>query len=109
MRYIQKIRSFFNKTKVGLAKVVMKVNLVIAAFIGAIYSFPIFADDDLSGVMENVQKDFGKDSTFIKLLYLAEIIAAVYAYHKTKNIAVLIGILVISIFLTFALTHWVFK
>jgi len=109
MKYIQKIKSCFKKVNNTLAKSVMKVNLAIAIFIGFIYSFPVFADDDLSGVMEDVQKDFGSNSTFVKLLYLAEIIAAVYAYHKTKNIAVLIGILVISIFLTFALTHWVFK
>jgi len=108
MKYIQKMKSCFKKVNNTLAKSTMKVSLAIAIFIGFIYSFPVLADDDLSGVMDNVKSDFGTTSTFIKLLYLAEILASIYAYHKTKNIAVLLGILVISIFLTFALTHWVF-
>ena len=72
------------------------------------YSAMAFAEDDLSGVMESVKSDFGSGSTFIKLLYLAEIIACVYGYHKTKNVALLAGIVVVSLFLNFALGHWVF-
>lgn len=78
-------------------------------FTWLLYPVFTFADaDDLSGVMTSVKSDFGTGSTFIKLLYLAEIIACVYGYHKTKNIAILMGIVVVSLFLNFALGHWVF-
>ncbi len=109
MKYIQKMKSYFKKANNTLAKSVMKVNLAIAIFTGFIYSFPIFADDDLKDIMGPVKDNFGTGSNFIKLVYLAEIMASIYAYHKTKNVAVFVGVLVISIFLTYALGHWVFK
>lgn len=65
--------------------------------------------DDLSGVMDSVSKTFGLDSTFMKLLYLLEIIVGIYTYHKTKNFAALLGIIFISVFANYALPHWVFK
>ena len=98
---MQKIINLINKTK---------FILVFLAFImiNIFYSLPAEAADDLSNVMTSVQSDFGTGSTFIKIMYLLEIIAAVYGYHKTKNIGVLAGIVIISIFLNFALGHWVF-
>jgi type IV conjugative transfer system pilin TraA len=60
------------------------------------------SDDQLSGMLDSVKDNFGKDSTFIKLLYLAEVIVGVYTYHKTKNIPVLLGIVIISLFLNYA-------
>lgn len=74
------------------------------------YGLLAFADDDnLQGVMESVKGTFGIDSSFVKLLYLLEIVAGVYTYHKTKNIAAMLGIIFVSTFLTYALPHWVFK
>lgn len=87
----------------------LKVILNCFAFAGICYSLSVLASDDLSGVMESVKSDFGESSTFIKLLYLLEIIVGVYTYHKTKNIAAMLGIVIISIFMTYALSHWVFS
>jgi len=92
-----------------LKKITNKLILWFIVGLNFLFSLPAFADsDDLSDVMSSVKSDFGTNSTFIKLLYLLEIIAAVYGYHKSKNIGVLIGIVVISIFINFALGHWVF-
>jgi type IV conjugative transfer system pilin TraA len=96
---------FFSK------KVFEKITMLFTAiFLWGFYSLPALArDDDLAGVMGSVRDTFGMDSTFIKLLYLLEIIVGVYTYHKTKNIAAMLGIIFISVFLTYALPHWVFK
>lgn len=87
----------------------IKLTLVFV-ILNLFYTLPASAaTDDLSNVMTSVQSDFGTGSTFIKIMYLLEIIVAVYGYHKSKNIGVLVGIVVISIFLNFALGHWVFN
>jgi type IV conjugative transfer system pilin TraA len=82
---------------------------MLCLILGYFYSISAYADsDELSGVMSSVKSNFGTDSTFIHLLYLAEVVVGVYTYHKTKNIPVLLGIVIISLFLNYALGHWVF-
>jgi hypothetical protein len=86
--------------------------LIIFASLGFLsfsYSTSIFAVDELVGVMTSVNENFGAGSAFIKLLYAAEIIAGGYAWHKTKHPSAVIGIVVLALFMTFALGHWVFK
>ena len=72
------------------------------------YAASIFAADELQGVLESAKSNFGTNSTFIKLMYGAEIIAGGYAWHKTKHPSAVIGIVVLALFMTFALNHWVF-
>lgn len=104
------------KAKVSLQKLSRNKSLkkvttfLTLAAIWGFYTLPALADDDeLSGVMDTVKLTFGAQSTFIKLLYLLEIVVGVYTYHKTKNLAAMLGIVFISTFLTYALGHWVFK
>jgi len=69
-----------------------------------------FADgDELSSIMGSARDNFGSGSTFIKLLYASEIIAGGYAWHKTKHPSAVIGIVILAVFMTFALKHWVFN
>lgn len=76
---------------------------------GACYAVSIFAaGDELADVMASVKLNFGSGSTFIKLMYAAEIVAGGYAWHKTKHPSAVIGIVVLALFMTFALNHWVF-
>lgn len=73
------------------------------------YAASIFAaGDELADVMTSAKSNFGAGSTFIKLMYGAEIIAGGYAWHKTKHPSAVIGIVVLALFMTFALNHWVF-
>jgi hypothetical protein len=85
--------------------------LVFFTFLGILgfsYSTSIFAVDELVGVMTSVKENFGAGSAFLKLLYAAEIIAGGYAWHKTKHPSAVIGIVILALFMTFALSHWVF-
>lgn len=96
---MQRLKHFFNN---------LTARIAIMLILG-LTSLPAWAeDDDLKGVMGSVKSTFGVDSTFMKLLYLAEIIVSVYTYHKTKNFAVLLGIIFISVFVNYAIPHWVF-
>lgn len=77
-------------------------------FSGFFCPISVFAADELAAVMDSVKANFGTGSTFIKLMYAAEIIAGGYAWHKTKHPSAVIGIVILALFMTFALTHWVF-
>ncbi|OGT07997.1 MAG: hypothetical protein A2X78_00785 [Gammaproteobacteria bacterium GWE2_37_16] len=109
MKKIKKVKSYLRKFAKNKSFKKVTTFLTLAAIWG-FYTLPALADDDdLKGVMEGVKATFGADSTFIKLLYLLEIVVGVYTYHKTKNLAAMLGIIFISTFLTYALPHWVFK
>lgn len=82
--------------------------LVLLTIFAVLCSDSVFAADELSGVMTSVKENFGAGSTFIKLLYGAEIVAGGYAWHKTKHPSAVIGIVILTLFMTYALGHWVF-
>lgn len=71
------------------------------------YSSAILAADELAGVMNEVKANFGKDSTAVKLMYAAEIIVGGYTWHKTKNPGAVTGVVVLSLFMNYALGKWV--
>ncbi|CAL7962430.1 Pilin (modular protein) [Gammaproteobacteria bacterium] len=88
---------------------VLKNKKLILVFFTLVWlSNSVFAADELSSILTSAKENFGSDSTFIKLLYAAEIIAGGYAWHKTKHPSAVIGIVVLALFITFALKHWVF-
>ena len=104
MRY-KNIKHYGNE----LLKSKWRPSLVFLAFLGVLgFSYSVFAADELAGVMASVKENFGAGSAFLKLLYAAEIIAGGYAWHKTKHPSAVIGIVVLALFMTFALSHWVF-
>lgn len=102
-------------TKLYLYKVTKYLSGVFLLYtiINFMYIGQAFADspglDDLQGVTNSLKSDFGKGSTFVTILYLVEIVAAIMAYIKTKNLITLSGVIVISIFINFAIPHWVFR
>lgn len=75
--------------------------------LGLGFSTTAFGVDELSGVMTSVKDNFGADSAFIKIMYIAEIIVGGYTWHKTKSPAAIIGIVVLAIFVNFAFNHWI--
>jgi len=85
---------------------ILKIALLTA--LGWMVAFPSAWADDLAQIKTQVLSDFGSGSTVVNLLVLAEIFGCAYAYHKTKNLGVLLGAVILSVFLTFALTHLIF-
>ena len=83
--------------------------IIFLLLFGAFYSASIFAADELATVMGAAKDNFGADSSFLKLMYGAEVIAGGYAWHKTKHPSAVIGIVVLAMFMTFALKQFVFK
>lgn len=56
------------------------------------------ADDLFKGGKTTINETFGKDSTVIWILYILEVMAAIFAYVKTKNLAVFGGIAAVIVF-----------
>jgi type IV conjugative transfer system pilin TraA len=92
----------YNTTRLSLCAALL---ILCGYFI--FYSELSFAADQLAGVMDEVRSNFGKDSTAVKLLYGAEIIAGGYTWHKTKNPAAVTGVVVLSLFMNYALGKWI--
>ncbi len=89
--------------KTGLTKPLCYLLVLFGAF----YVQPIvLAADELAGILTPVKTNFGTGSTFVKLLYVAEIIAGGYGWYKTKSPAAISGIVVLALFMTYALDHW---
>ncbi|WP_334472945.1 type IV conjugative transfer system pilin TraA [Arsenophonus sp. PmNCSU2021_1] len=86
-------------------------SLLTMTFFGILMLFPamqVYADeapaaaaatkDLFSGGKEVVKSTFGKGSTVVWILYVLEILAAIFAYVKTKNLAVFGGIAAVIVF-----------
>ena len=80
----------------------------IYSLISLLHVGQAIADDDLSGVKTSMQGDFGKDSTFVGAMYLVEIVMAGVTYIKSKNMMALIGVVLLSIFVNWAMGKYVF-
>lgn len=66
------------------------------------------ASDELSDLSATMSANFGAGSTFMHLLYGLEVVSAGYSYFRTKNIAILGGVVILALFTNFALGHWAF-
>ncbi|WP_334473053.1 type IV conjugative transfer system pilin TraA [Arsenophonus sp. PmNCSU2021_1] len=63
-----------------------------------VYADPPTTGDLFSGGKEVVKSTFGKGSTVVWILYVLKILAAIFAYVKTKNLAVFGGIAAVIVF-----------
>ena len=85
-------------------------NLVKAGLFGLLAfgmihtSYAADTKDPLASVGASVSTAFGKGSTFMWILMIAEVVAGVIAYIKTKNMMVLIGIVIVFMFTAAAFT-----
>jgi len=78
-------------------------------FLCLFYLKPVFADGDpLSGLMTTLQATFGTSSTFVHVLYLAEVVTGIVGFIKSKHPYSFVGIVLVTLFMTFALNTWVF-
>ncbi|WP_320712103.1 type IV conjugative transfer system pilin TraA [Enterobacter asburiae] len=62
------------------------------------------ATDLLSGGKDDVKATFGADSFVVMCIYIAEIVIGVATYIKTKNLLILLGLVVVIVFTTVGLT-----
>ncbi|MER1770574.1 type IV conjugative transfer system pilin TraA [Proteus mirabilis] len=60
------------------------------------------ADDLFASGKEQVKDSFGKGSTIIYILYVIEILMAVFTYIRTKNLMMMGGIAAVMIFVNVA-------
>jgi hypothetical protein len=99
------MRLFINITQ---SKIFEIISLAFGITFLMSFFHPAFADgvDALKDLGEAVDANFGTSSTFMKLLYTIEVFGSAYAYIKTKNLALLSGVVVLSLFVNFALQHW---
>ncbi|PHM59550.1 type IV conjugative transfer system pilin TraA [Xenorhabdus ishibashii] len=90
----QKIKKF-SKSK---NTITIMTFFVLGALMMLFPSLQAHADDLFAGGKEQIKDSFGKGSTVVYVLYLIEIIAAIYTYARTKNLGVFVGIAVVMIF-----------
>lgn len=84
-----------------------KKSLLIAsvfAFVLSAFINPAYADDLLSSGDSIVRDTLGQDSSLVKWIYILEVIAGLWAFVKTKNLAVLIGFVALIVGTTVAFT-----
>jgi len=62
------------------------------------------ATDLLAGGKENVKATFGADSFVMMCIILAELVVGVAMYIRTKNLLILLGLVVVVVFTTVGLT-----
>ena len=70
-------------------------------------SSAVFAADELSGVLTSINESFGLKSVFIKVLYLMEIYYGWHKWRQTGNPWSAAGIVIVAMFFTYAIPHWV--
>lgn len=96
------LKNFFKKIPLKKEGV---TNLSLFVLGLAILFFPslnAYADDIFKAGRTEISDTFGKNSTVIYILYIIEIIVAIYLYTKSKNLGVFAGIAVIMVFVNIA-------
>ncbi len=78
--------------------VLLKVAVLGSVLMGITDAYADDATDYLAGQKAMISKNFGDGSTLVYAAYMAEIISAIALYIKSKNLLVLVGLVVILIF-----------
>lgn len=96
------LKNFFRKNPLRKEGI---TNLSLFILGLAILFFPslnAYAEDIFKAGRTEISDTFGKNSTVIFILYLFEIIVAIYIYTKSKNLGVFAGIAIIMVFVNVA-------
>lgn len=75
----------------------LKISVVGCLLLGMTDAYAV-GTDLLAAQKDMISANFGDNSTLIYAAYMAEIISAIAIYIKTKNLLVLIGLVVVLIF-----------
>ena len=95
----------FNKKKaLKVAKVALPVAAVAAFFPDAAMATTTTATDLMKSGDATVKGTFGKSSSVVKWVVLAEVVAGGIMYMMTKNVKFLFGFAIISTFITIGMS-----
>lgn len=83
-------------------KKVNSASLVAAVALTSVPAIQAQAEDLFSGGKSTMTDTFGGNSTVVWILYVLEILAAVFTYVKTKNLAMFGGIAAVLVFVNVA-------
>ena len=86
------------------------IPLIATVLLGLTGSTAIFADDGgdlLSSALPQIKANFGLGSVFIKGLYLLEIYYGWRKWRETHNPWAVGGIVLVALYLTYAIGKWV--
>lgn len=100
-----KILSSLKTCRKAVAVACKKVNLFSILAATAIMSTPVMqaeAVDLFKGGKTTIQDTFGSGSTIIWILYIIEILFALFTYIKTKNLAMFASIAAVLVFVNVA-------
>lgn len=76
----------------------LKITVLGCVLLGITDAYADDATDYLAGQKDMISKNFGDGSTLVYAAYMAEIISAIALYIKSKNLLVLVGLVIILIF-----------
>lgn len=91
-------------TLVKMSLAFLTLGVLLVAFTHTVYAADPSSNDLLYKARDEVGSTFGKGSVVWFILYLAEIITAIVAYIKSKNMMVFVGLAGVLIFTTVAWT-----
>ncbi|WP_349420269.1 type IV conjugative transfer system pilin TraA [Proteus genomosp. 6] len=94
-----KVNSFF-QNKSAITTLML---FVIGFAVMMMPTLHAYADGDLFAAgKDQIKESFGKNSTIIYILYVIEVLMAVFTYIRTKNLMMLGGIAAVMIFVNVA-------
>ncbi|EGI9512090.1 conjugal transfer protein TraA [Salmonella enterica] len=96
--------SFFNNnlSRKRVMHLMVLFALASALFLAMMHGCWAEGKDLLKPGDETVKATFGKDSSIMTWLLIGEVVTAIVAYVATKNIKVLFGVIVLSVFISIA-------
>lgn len=95
---MSKVTTFVKENRVGLTQGIF----LFALFMLFLSPLNAFAADLAASGKQTIKDTFGSGSTVMYALFVLEIVSGVFFYIKTKNLAVLGGIVALLIFTTVA-------
>lgn len=95
---MSKVTTFVKENRVGLTQGAF----LFALFMLFLSPFNAFAADLAASGKATIKDTFGSGSTVMYTLFVLEILSGAFLYIKTKNLAVLGGIVALLIFTTIA-------
>lgn len=94
------MKNFWLSKKINLEKYFLPIFTLLA--LAVFFIAPAHAEDLLDSGNEVVKDTLGKDSSLVKWIYILEVLAGLWSFVKTKNLAVLIGFVALIVGTTVA-------
>jgi TraA. len=87
-----------------LNKITLMLTVIVVSFLSAAtFAAPDVSKDLLSDSLSSVKMTFGSGSVIWNYIYLLEVLAGGYAWHKTKHPGAVLGVVVLVLFVNFGI------